>query len=232
VETVDPPLLAALLTLPSLTSLRTGGVLPACFAGLRSFTQLRTLRLQCCWECADADLSALQSTLAALPHLTALRLQGGADLDAPLPFRLEAPLLLRLPALRSLRLEFLRLPSLAFLRRLPLLEELELYSCQQLSASALLHCLASTPRLLDLTLIYSARLSAEQEAQLRPPSALLPALAQFRYVAPDGHSDGGAGDAVALITADADDAGDDAPAPVAASAAPCVPPAQPSDQSI
>jgi len=88
------------------------------------------------------------------------------------------PLLLRLPALRRLRLLFLFVPSLGLLQHSPLLEELRLRDCREMSAAVVMSSLrAHPPRLLRvLELIICVELSEEQQSLLRPPSALLPAL--------------------------------------------------------
>jgi hypothetical protein len=75
-----------------------------------------------------------------------------------------------------------RLPSLSFLRHSPLLEHLTISVCAEMTADDTLHCLQSfAPRLRSLNLHRCVRLSEEQVALLRPPSALLPALAQFLF---------------------------------------------------
>ena len=105
-----------MLSLPALTQLHPRQIDPECWAGLRSFSHLRTLAVSCDSPFTPAQQSALELSLEALPHLTILSLN--------LPFDSApdgSPLALRLPALRSLFLRDVRLPSLAFLQHSPLL---------------------------------------------------------------------------------------------------------------
>jgi len=172
---VDSPLLAALLTLPALTALQPSGMMPDCWGRLGGLRQLHTLSVSWAFGFSAAQQSALESSLSALPQLSDLAVGLGYDAHVDGP-----ALAFSLPALRTLRLLGLRVPSLSFLQHSPLLEQLRLTGCQQLSAADLLHCLpAHTPRLRTLHLHGLPRLSAEQQLQLRPPSALLPSLDQF-----------------------------------------------------
>jgi hypothetical protein len=176
-ETVDPPLLAALLTLPALTEMQPAYVAPECWAALSHLGQLRSLHVGWGESFTAAQQSALESALRALPQLTRLciDLERDAQFDGP-------PLDLRLPGLISAELRHLRLLSLDFLRHSPLLTELDLDECRQMGADDALRCLQSfAPQLRRLSLLGCLDLSAEQHSALRPPSALLPALVEFSF---------------------------------------------------
>jgi len=178
--TVDPPLLEGLLHLPALTTLQAGTLRPECWAGVGGLTQLRTLYVNFSGDFTAVQLSALQSSLHALPHLSdlAVNLKSDCESDAP-------PLELRLPALRQLTLGGVRLPSLAFLQHSPLLAALLVSKCPQMSADDTLRWLrTAAPPLRFLGFHHSVRLSPEEESLRRPPSALLPVLTQFSYSAP------------------------------------------------
>jgi hypothetical protein len=179
-QTLDPPLLAALLSLPALTHLGPRETEPECWAGLGGFAQLN--KLSVCWNGSftAAQRSALESSVHSLPHLS--------DLSLNLPFDSESdapPFAQRLPTLLSLELRCVRLPSLAFLQHSPLLETLLVSYCPRMRADDTLHCLRSFAlRLRSLSLNECVRLSVDQVRLLRPPSALLPGLSNFSYFPP------------------------------------------------
>ena len=174
-ETVDPPLLAGLLSLPALTELQPAYVLLECWAGLGGLSQLRSLSVDWADDCTAEQRSALESSLNSLPQLAELFVALALDECVGGP-----PLALRLPALLSLDLRCVRLPSLSFLQHAPLVERLHLARCGEMAADEALQSLRSfAPRLRRLELDRCVRLTDEQEWLLRPPSALLPALAGF-----------------------------------------------------
>lgn len=109
---------------------------PDCWAGLGGFAQLRSLHVGWSGPSTAAERSALESALRALPQLTRLciDLECDAQLDGP-------ALDLQLPGLISAELRQLRLPSLEFVRHSPLLTELGLVDCCEISADVVLHCL-------------------------------------------------------------------------------------------
>ena len=76
-----------------------------------------------------------------------------------------------------------RLPSLAFLQHSPRLERLTLVSCAELTAADLLGCLRTRPllALLELHVYQCVDLSTHEQAELRPPSELLPGLQSFGF---------------------------------------------------
>ena len=180
-ESVDPPLLSALLQLPALSDLRPKQIKPECWAGLGGLTGLRSLRLVCRDDFSAAQQSSLADSLMALPLLSELRLYLHLNSLADGP---SIPLL-QLPALCSLTLSSVRVQSLAFLQHSPLLLRLLLFTCAVADAEDTVRCLQSyAPQLMCLTLSQSVRLSEEQAMQLRPPSTLLPALLSFDYDPP------------------------------------------------
>ena len=179
-STVDPPLLEGLLRLPALTILDSMWIEPECWCGLGGLTQLHTLGISFPRDVTATQLSALEASLCALPHLSDLNVRLNSDSQSD-----AAPLQLRLPALRRLGLTEVRLPSLAFLQHSPLLDELHVSYCSQMSADDTLRCLQTfSPPLRYVHFFRSVRLSDDQAALLRPPSALLPALVDFWYTPP------------------------------------------------
>ena len=174
--------MAALLSLPALTALWPGLVVPDCWVNLPAFTRLRALRLRWPRAVTAQNIAALESALCALPLLT------DVELEAPVVL----PRALRLPAVRRLRLALFNLPSFDFLQHSPLLESLLLVRCGQLSADDLLGALAAQPPpcLTELRLEQCAGLGGIAQSRLRavldPPSAMLPQLRSFYYSDPDG----------------------------------------------
>jgi hypothetical protein len=182
---VDPPLLAGLLSLPSLSSLQPSSIAPECWAELGGLARLRSLCLTWAGPFSAAQRAALGASLARLSsrlwHLT-LKLMADGGVEGP-PLHLlrlhSAPTL----PLRSLQLYYLRVPSLAFLQHTPLLERLVLADCREVSADDVMRCLRAhpPPRLSELVLARSCLLSGGQQEDLHPPSSLLPALKHFSY---------------------------------------------------
>jgi hypothetical protein len=172
--------LSALHQLPALTELSPIHMKPECWAGLSAFTPLRSLHLDWADPFTAAQQSSLESALNSLPHLSDLELCLANHSYGPG----AAPLCLRLPALRRLILDSFALLSTSFLQQSPLLERLELLRCKRMSAEDLLGFLRAHPpaQLKMLILAGSVSLSDEQQAALRPPSALLPSLVHFFYV--------------------------------------------------
>jgi hypothetical protein len=129
----------------------------------------------------EADLSALASSLSALPSLSDLALDLVGD-----RVLMSAPVLaMRCPALRRLSLAHVRVPSLDFLRHSPLLEHLHFRMCFRMNAHDVVESLRdhAPPRLRTLAvhLCSGLRFNDEQRAALSPPSALLPCLVEFDY---------------------------------------------------
>ena len=153
---------------------------PECWAGLGGLTRLQRLRVGWFQIFTGAQQSALESSLNSLPQLSELSVYLWSHRNVECP-----PLALRLPALRILSLHSVCLPSLSFLQHSPLLEKLDLAGCVGMSADDTVHSLQTfAQRLRRLRLYFSVRLSAEQEAALRPPSPLLPALTDFIHTKP------------------------------------------------
>ena len=145
-----------------------------------AFSRLHSLSIRWVFGFSADQLMGLEDSLSALPQLAHLQLSLFSTHNSA-----SAPLNLRLPSLRSLGLRGMHLSSLGFLQHSPLLEWLRLLRCGISSADDTLRCLQSfAPQLRSLELDRSVRLSDEQEAQLQPPSALLPALSHFIYVWP------------------------------------------------
>jgi hypothetical protein len=179
-ETVDPPLLEGLLSLPALTELWADLVQPDCWAGLGGLTRLQRLRVGWCQIFSSAQRSALESSLHSLPRLSDLELTLSADARVG-----GQPIDLRLAALSSLRAESVLLPSLGFLQLSPRLDSLRLIQCGMPSADEVLRSLRSfAPQLRRLELDRCVRLTDEQHSALRPLSVLLPALSEFAYERP------------------------------------------------
>jgi hypothetical protein len=170
-EIVEQPLIAALMQLPVLTSLKADRVRPGCWAGLGGLTQLRTLWLGWPYSSALSDCSVLASSINAMPLLTDLRIElsrGGS-------------FALRLPALRRLELFNTNVPSLSCLHHSPLLESLRLSACRHLDIDELAQCLHThAPQLRCLHIDRGQNLIDEQSA-LVALRALLPALGEFKY---------------------------------------------------
>jgi len=129
---------------------------------------------------------ALQGSLNSLTHLSDLSLFLDSDfrmnVENPRP-----PLSLQLPSLRRLDLDEVRVSSFAFLQHSPLLEELTLRMMESRSgfvqpfADAFEILRLHTPLLRPLSVHGVMRLSEDQQALLRPPSALLPQLHTFSW---------------------------------------------------
>ena len=184
--TIDTMMLLALAQLPALTTLRAVFMEPDSWAGLSGLAQLRTLQFVSGREFSAEHLMALQTSLNSLPHLSHLYLTLDCDfrmsVENPRP-----PLFLQLPALRRLDLCEVRVPSFAFLQHSPLLEELTLKGSEVRSgfaqpfAEAFEVLRLHTPLLRSLSFVGVMRLSEDQQALLRPPSAMLPQLHTFRW---------------------------------------------------
>ena len=170
-EIVEQPLIAALLQLPALTSVKADRVKPGCWAGLGGLTQLRTLWLGWPYSNALSDCSVLVSSLNAMPLLTDLRIElsrGGS-------------FALHLPALRRLELYNTNVPSLSCLQHSSLLESLRLSSCKHLDIDELAQCLHThAPQLRCLHVDRGQNLSDEQSA-LVTLRLRLPSLMEFKY---------------------------------------------------
>ena len=179
-------MLLAIMQLPALTALQSIWLDPQSWAALSNLPSLRTLHLR--WErgFTAEQLTALQASLNSLPHLSDLSLFLDSDfrmnVENPRP-----PLSLQLPSLRRLDLDEVRVSSFAFLQHSPLLEELTLRIMSSRSGfvqpfeEAFEVLRLHTPLLRSLSFVGVMRLSEDQQALLRPPSALLPQLHKFSW---------------------------------------------------
>jgi len=173
----------------SLTALEPAHVDYDCFAHFSRCPLLRRLRLQLERGPPEPDEeAALVEALRACPNLKMLTLAQGWDQGKstiPSTFELVPALCTALPQLEELELFVMPVTSLAVLARFTRLRRLYLLSCWGLSNEELLSVGAVLPTLKALEVRYTCGLSAEEQAQLRPPSQQLPALQRFEYTPPN-----------------------------------------------
>jgi hypothetical protein len=177
----------ALMTLPNLTELQPMSIGPRCFPLLRSFTHLRTL---CIVPTSDglsvdeAAVSALLSSLGALSSLISLKVSGRKSLPHVQRMLLDG-LAATMTQLQELTLSHFHAVSMLCLRACAHLRSLRIeFSDLHISESvADVLQLVRSLRHLESFHVRECKgtLGAEQRAQLRPPSSLVPSLQEFSW---------------------------------------------------
>jgi hypothetical protein len=177
----------ALMTLPNLTELQPMSIGPRCFPLLRSFTHLRTL---CIVPTSDglsvdeAAVSALLSSLGALSSLISLKVSGRKSLPHVQRMLLDG-LAATMTQLQELTLSHFHAVSMLCLRTCAHLRSLRIEFSDLHISEVVADVLQLVRSLRHLESFHvrecKGTFSAEQRAQLRPPSSLVPSLLEFSW---------------------------------------------------